>query len=81
MVGDEAQQPFSHTFTLLSLQLCTEEQGFSLNQIHDVSMRLTKEGLSRLGIKPLINVTCMIRSSLTAETSIHFSDTRAWMPP
>ncbi|KAF9363149.1 hypothetical protein BGX34_004768 [Mortierella sp. NVP85] len=35
--------------------LCTEEQGLSLNQIHDVSMRLTKEGLSRLGIKPLIH--------------------------
>ncbi|KAF9962566.1 hypothetical protein BGZ65_008808 [Modicella reniformis] len=30
-----------------------KEQGLSLNQIHDVSMRLTKEGLSRLGIRPL----------------------------
>ncbi|KAI8346437.1 peptidase M24, structural domain-containing protein [Mortierella sp. GBAus27b] len=37
------------------IKLCTEEQGLSLNQIHDVSMRLTKEGLSRLGIKPLIH--------------------------
>ncbi|KAF9941249.1 hypothetical protein BGZ67_005484 [Mortierella alpina] len=35
------------------IKLCTEESGLSLNQIHDVSMRLTKEGLSRLGIKPL----------------------------
>ncbi|KAF8924911.1 hypothetical protein BGZ47_003609, partial [Haplosporangium gracile] len=33
--------------------LCTEEHGLTLNQIHDVSMRLTKEGLARLGIKPL----------------------------
>ncbi|KAI8601280.1 peptidase M24 [Dissophora ornata] len=35
------------------IKLCAEEHGMSLNQIHDVSMRLTKEGLSRLGIKPL----------------------------
>ncbi|CAO3574631.1 unnamed protein product [Mortierella alpina] len=35
------------------IKLCTEESGLSLNQIHDVSMRLTKEGLSRLGINPL----------------------------
>ncbi|KAG0303728.1 Xaa-Pro aminopeptidase 3 [Dissophora globulifera] len=35
------------------IKLCTEEKGLSLNQIHDVSMRLTKEGLSQLGIKPL----------------------------
>ncbi|KAF9125724.1 hypothetical protein BG015_004833, partial [Linnemannia schmuckeri] len=35
------------------IKLCTEEHGLTLNQIHDVSMRLTKEGLARLGIKPL----------------------------
>ncbi|KAF9907331.1 hypothetical protein BX616_000465 [Lobosporangium transversale] len=35
------------------IKLCTENSGMSLNQIHDVSMRLTKEGLSSLGIKPL----------------------------
>ncbi|KAF9994138.1 hypothetical protein BGZ79_001137 [Entomortierella chlamydospora] len=37
------------------IKLCTEEHGMSLNQIHDVSMRLTKEGLAELGIKPLLN--------------------------
>ncbi|KAI9233266.1 MAG: peptidase M24, structural domain-containing protein [Podila humilis] len=37
------------------IKLCTEEHGLSLNQIHDVSMRLTKEGLAKLGIKPLAN--------------------------
>ncbi|KAI1315282.1 hypothetical protein EDD11_001014 [Mortierella claussenii] len=37
------------------IKLCTEEHGLTLNQIHDVSMRLTKEGLSKLGIKPLAN--------------------------
>ncbi|KAF9306727.1 hypothetical protein BGZ74_004172 [Mortierella antarctica] len=37
------------------IKLCTEEHGLSLNQIHDVSMRLTKEGLAKLGIKPLPN--------------------------
>ncbi|KAG0255763.1 hypothetical protein BG011_004943 [Mortierella polycephala] len=35
------------------IKLCTEEHGLSLNQIHDESMRLTKEGLQRLGITPL----------------------------
>ncbi|KAF9434834.1 hypothetical protein BGZ76_007344 [Entomortierella beljakovae] len=33
------------------IKLCTEEHGMTLNQIHDVSMRLTKEGLAKLGIK------------------------------
>ncbi|KAF9932149.1 hypothetical protein FBU30_008836 [Linnemannia zychae] len=37
------------------IKLCTEEHGLTLNQIHDVSMRLTKEGLSQLGIRPLAN--------------------------
>ncbi|KAF9348724.1 hypothetical protein BGX26_012879 [Mortierella sp. AD094] len=37
------------------IKLCTEEHGMTLNQIHDVSMRLTKEGLAKLGIKPLTN--------------------------
>ncbi|KAF9424993.1 hypothetical protein BGZ94_007940 [Podila epigama] len=37
------------------IKLCTEEHGLSLNQIHFNSMRLTLEGLAKLGIKALPN--------------------------
>ncbi|KAF9973728.1 hypothetical protein BGZ73_002997 [Actinomortierella ambigua] len=35
------------------IKLCTEDQRITLNQIHDVSTRLIKEGIASLGIKSL----------------------------